>query len=75
MATFHSRTLKLQQYHLSQIRESSNNRLVDIGDSMLALLSELPPYGGKSAEPKLTIMRSSTEKELISSRPQEKSDA
>ena len=39
-----NRHLKLQQYRVSEIKETENNRLVDIGDSFLALLTELPAY-------------------------------
>lgn len=36
--------LKLQQYRISQIKATSNNRLVDIEESLLALLAEVPNY-------------------------------
>ena len=40
--------LRFRQYQVSQIKESSNNRLVDIGDSFLALLDTLPKQGSEA---------------------------
>ena len=33
-----------RRFHISKVQSTDNNRLVDLGDSMLALLDELPHY-------------------------------
>ena len=39
-----AKQIRLSEYRVSNIQETENNRLVDIGDTFLALLDEIPRY-------------------------------
>ena len=39
----------LNEYHVSKIQESSNNRLVDLGKSLVAMLDNIPDYDSNKA--------------------------
>ena len=39
----------LSEYQVSRIQESSNNRLVDLGKSLIAMLDGMPDYDSSKA--------------------------
>lgn len=43
-----TRMLKVSRFDVSQIPTTGNNRLVELGDSFLAMLDQLPPPPSRS---------------------------
>ena len=60
---------RLSQYHFSNIEETHNNRIIDLGESFLALLADIPIYVAGATRQPMRVNSSDSEQAVARRKP------